>query len=97
MRRLRLLVLFVASAGLIDCRGNSAEPAGGGGRGAGQTGAGQGGGQGGAGQTGGGRGQGGRGGGGAPAIPVKAGPVKIQEVTYKIQAVGSLEAEDMIR
>ncbi len=41
---------------------------------------------------------GGRGGrGSAPAIPVKAGPVKVQEVTYRIQAVGSLEAEDMIQ
>jgi multidrug efflux system membrane fusion protein len=28
---------------------------------------------------------------------VKAGPVKVQEVTYQIQAVGSLEAEDLIQ
>ena len=35
--------------------------------------------------------------GGAGAIPVKAGPVKVQEVTYRIQAVGSLEAEDLIQ
>ncbi len=38
-----------------------------------------------------------RGGRGGAAIPVKAGPVKVQEVTYRIQAVGSLEAEDMIQ
>ncbi len=31
------------------------------------------------------------------AIPVKAGLVKVQQVTYSIQAVGSLEAEDMIQ
>lgn len=42
-----------------------------------------------------GRGPGGRGGGGA--IPVKAGPVLVQQVTYRIQAVGSLEAEDLVQ
>ena len=31
------------------------------------------------------------------AIPVKAGQVKVEQVTYRIQAVGSLEAEDMIQ
>lgn len=31
------------------------------------------------------------------AIPVKAGEVKVQQVTYAIQAVGTLEAEDMIQ
>ena len=42
-----------------------------------------------------GRGAGGRGGG--AAIPVKAGPVLVQQVTYAIQAVGSLEAEDLVQ
>ncbi len=42
-----------------------------------------------------GRGAGGRGGG--AAIPVKAGPVLVQQVTYRIQAVGSLEAEDLVQ
>ena len=28
---------------------------------------------------------------------MKAGPVKVQQVTYSIQAVGSLEADDMIQ
>ncbi len=41
-----------------------------------------------------GRGPGGRGGG---AIPVKAGEVTVQQVTYRIQAVGSLEAEDLVQ
>jgi len=31
------------------------------------------------------------------AIPVRAGQVKVEQVTYSIQAVGSLEAEDMIQ
>ena len=43
-----------------------------------------------------GRGPGGRGGAGA-AIPVKAGPVMVQQVTYRIQAVGTLEAEDLVQ
>ena len=48
----------------------------------------------GAGQAGGGGGQGGRGPG---AIPVKAGPVSVELVIYKIQAVGTLEAEDLVQ
>ena len=84
MRRLSLvLVVVAASAGLSACGGSSkASEAGG-----------QPGGQGGAGGLGG----PGRGGRGAMAIPVKAGQVKVQQVTYNIQAVGSLEAEEMIQ
>ena len=84
MRRLSLvLVVVAASAGLLACGGSSkASEAGG-----------QPGGQGGAGGLGG----PGRGGRGAMAIPVKAGQVKVQQVTYNIQAVGSLEAEEMIQ
>ena len=84
MRRLSLvLVVVAASAGLIACgRSSKASEAGG-----------QPGGQGGAGGLGG----PGRGGRGAMAIPVKAGQVKVQQVTYNIQAVGSLEAEEMIQ
>jgi multidrug efflux system membrane fusion protein len=86
MRRLRQSVaVVVASAGLIACGGSSAQsPDGGQPRGGSQGG---GGGQGG---PGGGRGR-------APAIPVRAGLVKVEQVTYSIQAVGSLEAEEMIQ
>lgn len=35
--------------------------------------------------------------GGARAIPVKAGPVMVQQVTYRITSVGTLEAEDMVQ
>jgi multidrug efflux system membrane fusion protein len=90
MRRLRLSVaVVVAAAGLIACGGSSSQsPESGGqprGGGPGGGGAGQG-------------GQGGPGGRGrAPAIPVRAGLVKVEQVTYSIQAVGSLEAEDMIQ
>jgi len=42
-------------------------------------------------------GRGGPGGRGSAAIPVKAGPVLVQQVTYSIQAVGSLEAEDLVQ
>lgn len=90
MRRLRFLwVVVVASAGLIAC-GRSSDPSNQGG----QPGSGAPGGAGGA------RGQGGAGaraGRGPQAIPVRAGQVKVQQVTYSIQAVGSLEAEDMIQ
>ena len=89
MRTSRLtLVVVAATAGLIACGGTPPRPAeggtGGGQRGGAQPGAG---------------GPGGavRGGRGAAAIPVKAGLVKVQQVTYSIQAVGSLEAEDMIQ
>lgn len=82
MRRLRLgVVVIVASAGLIACGGGSSQSSQGGGPPA-------------AGGPGGGPGRGGR---GASAIPVKAGLVKVQQVTYSIQSVGSLEAEDMIQ
>lgn len=85
MRTLRLLVvLLLASAGLVACGGAPS----------GQTQSGPPNPQGGRPSAGPG-GRGGRAGGGA--IPVKAGPVKVQEVTYRIQAVGSLEAEDMIQ
>jgi membrane fusion protein, multidrug efflux system len=41
---------------------------------------------------------GGPGGGpGAQAIPVKAAPVQAQDVTYRIHALGSLEAEEMVQ
>lgn len=88
MRRLRLFgVVVVASVGLTACGGASGSP-----NSAGQP---QGAGQGGAGGAG---GQGGPGRGRGPAaIPVRAGQVKVQQVTYSIQAVGSLEAEDMIQ
>ncbi len=80
MRRLRLLVMFLAvSTALAGCSRGSAQPAPGGGPGAGTPG----------------RGAGGRGVG--AAIPVKAGPVLVQQVTYAIQAVGSLEAEDLVQ
>jgi len=36
-------------------------------------------------------------GGGARAIPVKAGPVQVQDVVYRIQALGTLEAEELIQ
>ena len=89
MRRLRLIgVVVVAAAGLIACGGGSQSADGGGQpRSGGQGGPGGAGGPGGP----------GRGGRGASAIPVKAGQVKVQQVTYTIQAVGSLEAEDMIQ
>ncbi len=89
MRRLRLVVaVVVAVAGLVACGGSkSADSAGGpGGGGQGRPGGAGGPGAGGPG------GRGGRGGG--MAIPVKAGQVKVQQVTYAIQAVGTLEAED---
>ncbi len=92
MRRLRLVVaVVVAVAGLVACGGSkSADSAGGpGGGGQGRPGGAGGPGAGGPG------GRGGRGGG--MAIPVKAGQVKVQQVTYAIQAVGTLEAEDMIQ
>ena len=50
---------------------------------------------GGQGGSGGGRNAGGRGGG--PAIPVKAGPVRVEQVTYNIKSVGTLEAEDLVQ
>jgi membrane fusion protein, multidrug efflux system len=82
MRRLRLLtVLVVASTSITACGGGSSQQ--------GQ------GGPGGGGQQGGRGGPGGRGGG--QAIPVKAGPVMVEQVTYKIQAVGTLEPEDMVQ
>ena len=84
------LVLAVATAGLTAC-GKTAPEAAQGGPG-GQTTPGGPGRAGGAGGPG-----GGRGGRGGAAIPVKAGLVKVQQVTYSIQAVGSLEAEDMIQ
>jgi len=90
MRTSRLLMVLVASAGLMACRGASPGQAQGGAPGVQGSPGGQ------SGRPGGGA-AGGRGGRGAPAIPVKAGPVKVQEVTYRIQAVGSLEAEDMIQ
>jgi len=37
------------------------------------------------------------GGPGAQAIPVKAAPVQAQDVTYRIHALGSLEAEEMVQ
>jgi multidrug efflux system membrane fusion protein len=90
MRRLRLsVVVVVAAAGLIACGGTSSQSPESGGQP-------RGGGQGGGGNAPG--GQGGPGGRGrAPAIPVRAGLVKVEQVTYSIQAVGSLEAEDMIQ
>ncbi len=36
-------------------------------------------------------------GGGARALPVKAGPVQVQDVVYRIQALGTLEAEELIQ
>ncbi|MEO6403497.1 MAG: efflux RND transporter periplasmic adaptor subunit [Vicinamibacteria bacterium] len=86
MRRLRLVaILLVASTALTACKGNSPE--------AGAPGGGQGGG----GRQGGGGGRPGGRGGTAPAIPVKAGPVAVEQVTYAIKAVGTLEAEDLIQ
>ncbi len=87
MRALRLIaVIFVSLSALTGC-GGKASPA--------QSGppGGPGGGRPGAGPGGGGPGPGG----GAPAIPVKAGPVMVQQVTYRIQAVGTLEPEDMVQ
>jgi multidrug efflux system membrane fusion protein len=103
MRTLRRLwVIVVASAGLIACGGGSSQSANGGQGGQPKTGErpNPGGPPGAGGQAGGGGGRnggGGRGGGAGAAIPVKAGQVKVQQVTYSIQAVGSLEAEDMIQ
>lgn len=88
MRRLRsLVVLTIALSALTGC-GGSSSTAQSNQRGQGAPGAG-----------GPGRGPGGRGGFGAggPAIPVKAGPVLVRQVTYKIQAVGSLESEELIQ
>ena len=95
MRRLwPVVMVVVASAGLTACGDASRASEGGAqARGNGPGGAP---GQGGAGGAGG-PGAGARGGRGAMAIPVKAGQVKVQQVTYSIQAVGSLEAEDMIQ
>lgn len=91
MRRLRLVVVVVvAVAGLVACGGSKSADSAGGPAGGGQ------GRPGGSGGPGGG-GPGGRGGRGGMAIPVKAGQVKVQQVTYAIQAVGTLEAEDMIQ
>lgn len=82
MLRLRsLAVLIVAVIALTGCGGSSSTA---------QSNTGGGPGPGGPG------GQGGRGG-GAPAIPVKAGPVMVQQVTYQIKAVGTLEPEDLVQ
>ncbi len=81
MRRLRLLVVFLTASAALTGCGGSSTPAAQGGPG------------GASGQSG--RGPGGRGGG--AAIPVKAGPVMVQQVTYRIQAVGTLEAEDLVQ
>lgn len=82
MRRLRSIVaLFVSLSALTGCGGESSTA---------QNGPG-------ARSPGGATARGGPGGGGAPAIPVKAGPVLVQQVTYRIQAVGSLEPEDMVQ
>ena len=102
MRTLRRLwVVVVASAGLIACGGGSQSANGvqGGSRRPGRKAkvAGPGGSWRGRPRRGWGGGRGGGRGGGGGAIPVKAGQVKVQQVTYSIQAVGSLEAEDMIQ
>lgn len=95
MRRLRLVVMVVvAVAGLVACGGSKSADSAAGPGGGGQGRPGGSGGPGGGGPG----GPGGRGGrGGGMAIPVKAGLVKVQQVTYAIQAVGTLEAEDMIQ
>jgi membrane fusion protein, multidrug efflux system len=36
-------------------------------------------------------------GGAARALPVKAGPVQLRDVTYRIQALGTLEADEMVQ